>query len=63
MMDEMRINQIKEQLELISTAMRGGSEDRTMHQTQEEIRMELIDLNLTIEDISATLKEIARKWK
>jgi hypothetical protein len=63
MMDEMRINQIKEQLELISTAMRGGSEDKTMHQTQEEIRMELIDLNLTIEDISATLKEIARKWK
>jgi|TARA_R110000824_G_scaffold215851_1_gene402370 hypothetical protein len=63
MMDEMRINQIKEQLELISTAMRGGTEDKTMHQTQEEIRMELIDLNLTIEDISATLKEIARKWK
>lgn len=62
-MDEMRINQIKEQLELISTAMRGGTEDKTMHQTQEEIRMELIDLNLTIEDISATLKEIARKWK
>jgi hypothetical protein len=63
MMDEMRINQIKEQLELISTAMRGGTEDKTMHQTQEEIRMELIDLNLTIEDISVTLKEIARKWK
>ena len=63
MMDEMRINQIKEQLELISTAMRGGSEDKTMHKTQEEIRMELIDLNLTIEDLSATLKEIARKWK
>ena len=63
MMDEMSINQIKEQLELISTAMRGGTEDKTMHQTQEEIRMELIDLNLTIEDISATLKEIARKWK
>jgi hypothetical protein len=63
MMDEMRINQIKEQLELISTAMRGGTEDKTMHQTQEEIRMELIDLNLTIEEISATLKEIARKWK
>jgi len=62
-MDEMRINQIKEQLELISTAMRGGTEDKTMHQTQEEIRMELIDLNLTIEDISVTLKEIARKWK
>ena len=62
-MDEMRINQIKEQLELISTAMRGGTEDKTMHQTQEEIRMELIDLNLTIEDISATLKEITRKWK
>jgi hypothetical protein len=62
-MDEMRINQIKEQLELISTAMRGGTEDKTMHQTQEEIRMELIDLNLTMEDISATLKEIARKWK
>ena len=63
MMDEMRINQLKEQLELISTAMRGGTEDKTMHQTQEEIRMELIDLNLTIEDISTTLKEIARKWK
>ena len=63
MMDEMRINQIKEQLELISTAMRGGTEDKTMHQTQEEIRMELIDLNLTIEDISTTLKEIALKWK
>ena len=59
MIDQERINQIKEQLELISTAMRGGSEDKTMHQTQEEIRMELIDLNLTMEEICNTLKEIS----
>ena len=58
MMDENRINQIKKQLELISTAMRGGMEDKTMHQTQEEIRMELIDLNLTMEEISNSLKDI-----
>ena len=51
MIDEKRISQIKDQLELISTAMRGGTEDKTMHQTQEEIRMELIDLNLTMEEI------------
>lgn len=58
MIDESRINQIKKQLELISTAMRGGAEDKTMHQTQEEIRMELIDLNLTMEEISHSLKDI-----
>ena len=63
MIDEKRISQIKDQLELISTAMRGGTEDKTMHQTQEEIRIELIDLNLTMEEISVTLKEIASKWK
>ena len=63
MIDEKRIGQIKDQLELISTAMRGCTEDKTMHQTQEEIRMELIDLNLTMEEISVTLKEIASKWK
>jgi hypothetical protein len=32
MIDEKRISQIKDQLELISTAMRGGTEDKTMHQ-------------------------------
>ena len=58
MIDESIINQIKKQLELISTAMRGGTEDKTMHQTQEEIRMELIDLNLTMEEISHSLKDI-----
>ena len=58
MIDESRINQIKKQLELISTAMRGDTEDKTMHQTQEEIRMELIDLNLTMEEISHSLKDI-----
>lgn len=60
MIDKERITQIKEQLELISSAMRGGSEDKTMHQTQEEIRMELIDLNLTMEEISNTLKDILK---
>jgi hypothetical protein len=63
MIDEERMNQIKKQLELISSAMRGGLEDKTMHQTQEEIRMELIDLNLTMEEISNTLKDMVKYGK